>query len=468
MTGSQTSRTPTAWVLLALALLALVAGLILWRAPWKDSDGAPRRNVILILLDTVRVDRLGCYGSAMGLTPEIDRFAETAVRFEQAFAHAPWTLPSVASLYTSRHPMQHGAGGHLGSFRMLPERAVTLAEVLRRQGLSTGAILNVLFLSETLGMTQGFASVDHSVHADDNVSGRRAGPTTDAALGYIDSQGDQPFFLLVHYFDAHLTYDPPQPYRRRHADPQDREGTDYLFGTVRDMLRFRRGEIQLGDAMLGRLEKLYDGEIAYLDHEVGRLLDGLANRGLEGNTVVVITADHGEEFLDHDGFEHGHTLYDELLHVPLLIRTPEMTTARSVSATVRQIDLAPTLCELAGVSPDTSFDGESLAGLMAGARAPERSVLSQGNMWGASGAAWRTAGYKMIRDAGSVSAELYDITADPGEQTNVCGEVPERCATMVQDLNLVLKRLATEAAPGESPTLSERDIQRLRALGYLK
>jgi arylsulfatase A-like enzyme len=468
MPTTGTERPRVAMILLALALLALVAGVILWRAPWKDSDGAPRRNIILILLDTVRVDRLGCYGSAMGLTPEIDRFAETAVRFEQAFAHAPWTLPSVASLYTSRHPMQHGAGGHLGSFRMLPERAVTLAEVLRRQGLSTGAILNVLFLSEKLGMTQGFASVDHSVHADDNVSGRRAGPTTDAALGYIDSQGDQPFFLLVHYFDAHLTYDPPQPYRRRHADPQDREGTDYLFGTVRDMLHFRRGEIQLGDAMLGRLEKLYDGEIAYLDHEVGRLLDGLANRGLEGNTVVVITADHGEEFLDHDGFEHGHTLYDELLHVPLLIRTPEMTTARSVSAIVRQIDLAPTLCELAGVSSDTSFDGESLAGLMAGARAPERSVLSQGNMWGPSGAAWRAAGYKMIREAGSMSAELYDITADPGEQMNVCGEVPERCATMVQDLNLVLKRLATEAAPGESPTLSERDIQRLRALGYLK
>ncbi len=433
------------------------------------------KNVIFIVLDTVRADRLGCYSNSSDLTPEIDRFAKDAVLFENAFSHAPWTLPSIASLFTSRYPAQHGAGGSLGKFKILQNDAVTLAEVFQRAGVVTGAIVNVFLLSEKFGMTQGFETVDAYVTGN-NIDVRRAGPTTSAALRWIDQHKNKPFFLFVHYFDPHLIYNPPQPFRRRFADPQDCNTTDYIFGTVRDMVELRRNQTSPPPDKIARLEKLYNGEIAYTDSEVGKLIDGISQRGLDKNTIIVITADHGEEFLDHGGFEHGHTLYDELLHIPLIVRAPAITTkkespvkAKRVPDTVRSIDVAPTLCELAGIPGDSAFIGQSLVPFLQGSHQQlSRPVLSQGNMWGPSGTAWRKDGLKLILQSSSPEVQLFNIRTDPQEQENLANQQPEHRDAMIADLRLILQTISNQR-PGETaPVLTEDEIQRLRSLGYVK
>lgn len=437
----------------------------------------PQRNVILILLDTVRADRLGCLGSEAGLTPMIDKFAKEAVCFENAYAQAPWTLPSVASMFTSRLPHQHGAGGRLGAFRVLSDDAVTVAEVFKRAGAVTGAITNVFFLGEKFGVMQGFDIID-AMSPGNNILIRDAGATTDAALEWLTGHMDDRFFLLVHYFDPHLRYDPPMDFRLRFADPQDRSSKDHIFGSVQDMMEFRQGSLQLDGPTIRRLEKLHNAEIAHTDSEVGRLLVGITQRGLKGDTIVVITADHGEEFDDHGGFEHGHTLYDELLHVPLLIRAPgirleerngkDMAGTR-VTNTVRLIDVAPTLCGLAGVEQPDDARGKSLAPAWEGREIGNRPVLSEGNMWGPSGIAYREGRHKIIRLPGSDRTLLFDINTDPGEQTDLAKRERELVNKMLGRLYATFEELSGDSAfLGESPALSESELEQLRGLGYVR
>lgn len=436
----------------------------------------PQQNVILIILDTVRADRLGCYGNTEGLTPEIDKFSRDAVRFDQAFSHAPWTLPSVASIFTSRYPAQHTAGGRLGAFTILPDDVVTIAEVFQRSRAVTGAITNVLFLDKKFGMTQGFDTVDSHIPRTNTVM-RRAGPTTQAALRWLDKNQRQQFFLMVHYFDPHLTYDAPQPFRRKWAAPQDREGNDFVFGTIADMIKFRRGKTRLDADTITRLAKLHNAEIAYLDSQIGKLLTGISSRGLDSNTVVVITADHGEEFNEHGGFEHGHSLYDELLHIPLLIRVPTIPLKQSdngntwqrgfsTSSTVRHIDIAPTLCELVGIKPDPAFTGRSLVEHLCGSEQPDRPVLSQGNMWGPSGVAWRRGDYKLLYQPDTSAIQLYDLKNDAIEQIDIAEKLPQLSKKMLQELDLVTQTLSSTDATGDAPDLTLEQIKLLRSLGY--
>ena len=459
----------------AVIVASLLLGVVLFRGVQREAPGVapvtpPAQNVVLIIVDTVRFDRLGCSGNPLGITPRIDRFALGAVRFEQAYSHAPWTLPSVASLFTSQYPQQHGAGGRLEDFSMLGEEAVTLAELFRTAGAATAAVTNVLFITETFGTTQGFDFVDSEAHGT-NLEVRRAGPTTDVALSWLDRRGPEPFFLLVHYFDAHLVYDPPRSFRERFAAPQDRFIRDHIFGRVAELMALRKGATTLSPETVDRLEKLYNGEVAYVDSEVGRLLAGLTERGLDEDTIVVLVADHGEEFLDHGGFEHGHTLYDELLHVPLIIRAPALGPARAggtVRPLVRLIDVAPTLCELAGVAPADSFEGESLVPLLQGREGADRAVLSQGNMWGAAGDAWRKGRFKLIREQEPERIMVFDLLADPEEANDLAGQSLELRAELLSDLDLIKRSLGGGAGGGVAPTLSPEDVERLRSLGYIK
>ncbi len=180
------------------------------------------RPLNVLVVDTLRADRLGCQGNDSGLTPAIDAAAAVGVRFSRANAHSPWTLPSIASLLTSRHPSRHRAGEKLGPFRFstLPGDVPTLQQRFGDAGYRTAAVINVDFLSSAFGMTRGFNHVDFAA-SDSNSETRRAAPTTDAALGRLNELAGAPFFLLVHYFDPHLEYDPPAAYRRRHARRQD-------------------------------------------------------------------------------------------------------------------------------------------------------------------------------------------------------------------------------------------------------
>jgi len=452
-----------------IAIAVLVASVLPLASCAKKpeaKDPGLRRNVLLIIVDAVRVDRLGCYGSELGATPRIDELAASGVRFANAYSHASWTLPACASILTSLYPPQHGAGGNVRHFRKLPDSVRTVAECFRDAGYATAAVVNVDFLTASFGMTQGFTDVDFEVYPN-NIQARPAKPTTDAALAWLKSHGDQPFFLLVHYFDPHLVYAPPPEYRQRFAAPEDRSDARWVFGTRRQIVAYRQGLLVFDEPTIRRAERLYNGEVAYTDHEVGRLLDGLELLGLTESTIVVLTADHGEEFLDHGGFEHGHTLYNELVRVPLLVRVGRGGSGRSVASVVAHVDLAPTLCELTGVAPEPTFVGRSLAGLLTGAATEDHPVIFEGNFWGKPLQGWLQGGYKLIRRADG-TPELFNLTHDPYEGHDLRDTDPERVKRMSEDLDLAYKGMLSHMEGKDlSVELSPEERRRLEALGYV-
>lgn len=449
----------------AVLLLLFVAGFLVSCSPSPKPD-----SIVLVIIDTCRADHVGAVRGENEVTPFLDDFAGQATVFTRAYSHSPWTLPSLASLFTSQVPMHHGAGGRLGELRSLPEEAVTLAEACRDAGLGTAAISNVQFLSTKYGTTQGFDHVDFVEH-ESNLDSRRAAETTDAALAWLASNGEQPFLLVVHYFDPHLVYDPPEPFRARFAAGGTGGKMNRNFGQLSQIQQIRKGNLKLTPEDFVRLGGLYDGEISYTDAEFGRFLQGLEELGAASRAVVTVLSDHGEEFNDHGSFEHGHTQYDELLHVPLLIRAPGAASrAARITAPVALKDVGPTLCELIDVPTPPAFSGRSLVPAFTGGTLPSLPILSQGNMWGPEQAALRMGNWKVIVETVSGEREeksykLFDLSEDPGEQRNLAEEHPARLAEMTAYLDGLLSSGKTE---GDAPELSEKERERLRSLGYVR
>jgi arylsulfatase A-like enzyme len=235
------------------------------------------------------------------------------------------------------------------------------------------------------------------------------------------------------------------------------------------MLLLRAGELELPAGLLERAKGLYDAELAFLDAELGRLFDGLEARGLDGETLVVVTADHGEEFGEHGGFEHGHTLYQELLHVPLLMRLPGLIPAGEVlEGRVGLIDVAPTICDLAGVAVPETFSGRSLRGVLAGEAAAAAPILAHGNFWGPALTSWSSGRWKLVLtpDGEGQRAQLYDLETDPSELHDLAAAEPARVAELRAELTLALKGGASRE-PGTAVELSPAERKRLEALGYL-
>lgn len=451
------SRTPLLALPCAFLLAVAACG-----PPGSASD--PRPDVVWIVVDTLRADRVGAFGSERGLTPRLDRFCASGVTFTDAQAHAPWTLPSIASMLTSRLPPEHGAGGFLGPdlrahFEALGPEARTLQEVLAERGWESAAITNVTFLTEAFGVVQAFDELDAQAF-ESNLEVRSAGKTTDAALRWLAARDERapPGFLFVHYFDPHAVYDPPAAERARFApDVPD----DFRFGTREDLARLRRGRLELEPAVVARAERLYDAEVAYVDRELGRLLDALSARPA---TIVVWTSDHGEEFLDHGGFEHGHTVYGELLHVPLAIAAPGLDPAR-VDAPVGLIDVAPTVLELAGLPSEPAFLGRSLVPAIGGDDAP-RALYAEGNMWGPKKTSLRLGSWKLVTsDRPGAAPELYALDRDPAETEDLA----RRELARVEELEdqLAALRRSFEVTRGERTELDPAARRALEQLGYL-
>lgn len=443
--------------------LLLAAGLLTFLVPGCSSREPERPNVLWIVVDTMRADRLG---GEWGLTPYMDRLGERGVVFEKAYAQAPWTLPSIGSMMTSLHPKEHGAGGRLGQFQSVREGVPTAPKVFAQAGYTTHAIVNVEFLKKKYGVTRDFEQVDVESYSN-NQEVRNAARTTDAALRYMQQERDgQPFFLLVHYFDMHAVYDPPQPFRRRYAAPPDQEAgpNRTMFGTREHLMALRAGQLELNPEWIDRAERLYNGEVAYTDAEIGRLLDQVAAMGFADNTLIVLCGDHGEEFLDHGGFEHGHTVYDELIHVPLIMAGPGVRAGTRVPHTVRMIDVLPTLCQWADVGAERGFVGRSLMPELQGEAGADRNVLAHGNMWGAPFTAWREGPWKLILSE-NAQPELYRMDEDPGEQNNLSAQESERLQALQGTLQSMEKTMAA-LGRGANVELSEAELEALKASGY--
>ena len=391
-------------------------------------------NLVLIGVDTLRPDHLGCYGYDRATSPNTDRLAGEGVLFENVVSQAPWTLPSFATVFTSLYPDQHGA---FEVRKSLGTTFPTLGELLREEGYVTGAVINAPYLKPKFKVDRGFDTYMPP-------TGRIAPGTTIEALRWIDKNRDRPFFMFVHYFDPHLPYSPPAPYDTLfdpdYTGPLDRWSFDLSqFPDVKttDFEAMRT----LGPADWDHIRALYDGEIAFTDEAVGRLLEGLKERGLAKNTLIVFLSDHGEEFFEHEGFEHGHTLYDELLRVPLIFSLPgRLPEGVRVSRQVRLVDIAPTIMDLLGLRPDPDFEGVSLKSLLTGEGSvtansgtllPPEIAYAEATIYGRYQKSITAYPWKLIYDMVSGERRCFNLAEDPGEYNDI-SDVPNESLGLLE------------------------------------
>ena len=374
-----------------------VPGRAFWGTPTITvADRTPRPLVVVYLVDTLRADHLPLYGYARDTGPELSRFAKDAVVFDQAIASSSWTKPSVASLLTSLPPRDHGC---LQFYTPLDPALVTLAERMRDHGYATGGVVaNSLVMARDMHFDQGFSYFAAAPPPE------RAGEAVDDALEFLDARRGQPVFLYVHTMDSHSPYLPPPPFDRKyepHPEPgrAAAEPSDYRVPLDRD-----------------RIVAQYDGTVAYGDQEFGRFLRGLRERGLYDSALVVFVADHGEEFLDHRGWVHGHTLFDELVRVPLVVKYPGGRHAgRRVAGQVQLVDVLPTILSSQGMVPAVGIAGHPLEESFDG-KAPQRVAVLETKYREFVAYGARTSAAKYVRNLYPGRSELvFDLRGDPHE-----------------------------------------------------
>ncbi len=430
-----------------------------WAEPTLlGSAPVERPNIVVLLLDTLRADRLGCYGWERAQTPRLDALAERGVRYSNAWSAAPWTIPSHASLFTSTYVSEHGIWNR---WQRIPDSLETVAEVLRSNGYHTAAFTGGGFVRAQYGLAQGF-DVFLTTPSDDATVG------FDRAWEWMRSAG-RPFFCFVHTYQVHSPYAPPPDERERLVRSYDGELPADVHPPDHPWGRNRENELSAADVRY--LEDLYDAEIAALDGTVGVLLDRLESAGRLDDTLLVVTSDHGEEFNDHGHFDHGMSLYEEQLAVPLLVyQRATFEGGRVVEHPVHGVDLAPTLVRSAGATLPAEWSGVPLS-LEPPAAGRPLFVPFLTRSDGMAAYALRLGEHKYIdfphdRRPCDVLAgpKLFDLSADPDERENLwSADTSERWAEAVRQLETRYPlRAATEAVDADDALTSE-----LRALGYL-
>ncbi len=397
--------------------------------PWRPL------NIVVVTIDTLRADRLGCYGYPNIETPHLDQLARNGALFENAVAQSPLTPPSHASMFTGTYPPVHQVRA-TGGF-ILDSGHETLAEILQQQGWQTAAFVGSAVLGRVFGLDQGFQTYDDQISqpAGDPVSAnrpeRRAGQVVDRAVEWLQGQsGKNPIFLWVHVYDPHAPYDPPAPFNKAYQ------------------------------------KSPYDGEIAYTDRELGRLFSAVAEKLPAEQTVVTILSDHGESLSEHGEYAHGVFLYDSTLRIPWIMSGAGIPRGTRVLSQARTIDLLPTLLDmLQGETPAVS-QGASLVPAFSGQPVDTtysyaESLFPKINMGWAELRAIRTNKWKYIR---APQPELYDLGGDPGEVTNVIEQFPLEA----RNLEKQLRKLVSAASEQVSLRTLDREVEeQLRSLGYV-
>jgi arylsulfatase A-like enzyme/tetratricopeptide (TPR) repeat protein len=422
----------------ALAAIGLVllggALLVLWKGVATRRTGRP--NVLLITIDTLRADHVGCYGRVGAATPALDALAARGVRFETAVVHAPITAPSHASLLTGLTPLRHGVRNN-GGFALPPD-VPTLAEAFRQSGYRTAAFVSGFPLDRRFGLARGFQVYDDRLpHGNDPRRApyveRPADQTTRAVLAWLDAHATAPetapFLLWVHYYDPHSPYEPPPDFAARFPG------------------------------------RPYDGEIAFVDSQMGALLRWLDAKGAAQRTLVLATSDHGESLGEHGEQTHGIFVYDTTLRVPWIMAGPGVPAGRVLTTVARGIDLTPTLLDYAAIGARAALDGRSLRPVasgkaMADAPAYAESLFGSLALGWAPLHAWRTARFKLI-DA--PRPELFALDSDAAEARDLSATQPARVEELRRSLRAAMATDTPLAVAEAGPEVEER----LGALGYL-
>jgi tetratricopeptide (TPR) repeat protein len=413
------------------AWLALVGALACGpHAPTPGGAPAPPDRIVLVSVDTLRADHLGCYGAARARTPVMDTVADAGVRFETAVSPVPLTLPAHATLMTGVDPPRHGVRHN--SIQRLSDELPTLAERLRAAGYASAAFVGAVVLERRFGLARGFDVYDDRsagrISADTGYAERPADAVVDAALAWLASAPER-FFLWVHFYDPHADYAPPAGFAS--AFPGDP----------------------------------YAGEVAFVDAELGRLLAAIRSRFGETGLALLLTSDHGESLFAHGEPTHSHLLYEATQRVPLLLSGPGVPAGRVAAGPAGLVDVAPTLVAWAGAQPLPEAVGRDLRELALGAGDPERSLYmetlaTQLDFGWSALFALRRGRFKYIR---APRPELYDLAQDPHEERDRAGEWPQLAAEL--DARLEAHRTGVLGVP-QAVDLDEEQRARLRSLGY--
>lgn len=385
-------------------------------------------HVILITVDTLRKDALSAYGSERVETPTIDGFASDGELFENAYSSSSWTLPSFSSIMTGLPVTVHKTAR---ADSMLPDEFTTLAERLRDSGYHTAAIIDNFFLHPEYNVDQGFMEYDYHPKRQKAINSFGATVVniafpgylknytstkelTDISVKWLEENRDRDFFLWLHYYDPHIPYAPPREYISKDAVKDD--GIGYVFESARNV---RSGHFSPSEAQRKWIRELYDAEVRYVDHELGRFIAALKQYGIYDDALIIFTSDHGEEFWDHGGYEHGHSLYNEVIGVPLVIKLPGMKSGERRREEVSTRSIPATVLDVVGVEYGSdSMMAESLTPLLdeSPAAYSKPPITSTGVLYYEDKESVVFGGSKFIRGTVSGQEELYDLKTDPGEQ----------------------------------------------------
>jgi len=441
-------------------------------------DSGRAENAIVVVIDTLRADHLGCYGHRRPTSPFIDGLARDGVLFRRAQATAPWTVPSTATVLTGLYPSEHGAElageiRHLGTTppQQLAESVRSLGQILQGADFTTGLFSANPYLIGRF--KRGFEVAE--------VGRFKGGELTDKVLAFLASVGDRRFFLHLQYMDLHQPIEPPREFAELFPvpfpGPRGEEHKEWRFpdpsglGTER-FLEFRAHKMAL-----------YDGAIRHVDSEVERLIQGLEQLGLADSTLLVVTSDHGEEFWDHAeieaelggdpreyyGIGHGHSMFQEQLRVPLIFSGPHTASGRETNAPVSLVDLAPTLLELLAVESADRMSGRSLASYVTGKQTPASArepLFSESPAYGPESWSLVQWPFKVIQ-RGDGSTLLFNLDEDPVETHDLSTVEPGRLTALLDELQSFRGRLKSSGPTGEV-VMEEETEKQLQSLGYLE
>lgn len=418
-------------ILLVIALSTLIAGYfvyVFFRPPPEI------RNVVIISMDTTRADNLSCYGVYKNATPNIDALAEKAVLFQNTYSPIPLTLPAHSTMLTGMYPPRHGIHDNLKY--QLNERNITLAEILKDNGFSTAAIISAFILDSRFGLDQGFDIYDDSFDEElknANIAQRRGEETTDHALSWLQDNMDDPFFLFIHYYDPHMPYDPPEPFKSMIFHP-------------------------------------YFAEIAYTDHCIGQVIDKLRALDLYDSTLIVITADHGEMLGEHNEQTHGYYIYQGNIKVPLIFKLPGKHKGKIIDDLAGIVDITPTVCSLLGIDAPQLVQGKDLSAYLDNdfTAETEKRYLYSESMTPTKYAGNSLLGivsdrHKYIQ---TTRPELYDLINDPKEADDLIAKEQGRARILQDKLKQILEESVLENTQSDLE-LDAEALAKLETLGYV-
>ena len=414
--------------------------------------------IILVDIDTLSAGHLSTYGYPRETSPNLDAFAKEAIRFEWAFSQAPNTPPSQTSILTGLYPSTHGM---IADTDRVPQDATTLAEALKAQGFATAAFVDGGYMAAGFGHDQGFDS--YVSYQDNGVE--KIGPEVDK---WLEEHANETFFLLIHTYDVHWPYEPPEPYRSMFLDGLD-PPSEGFEPTAQALENLRRSKPKkLPDNDLEHIKALYDGEIRYVDHWFGQLMERLGELDLLQRATIVVLSDHGEEFQEHGSVGHDR-LYSTVTRIPLLIRLPGGSVTRTITPVVEGIDVMPTLLELAGATVPPGLQGQSMLPLIREEQHGAQVAISESPFFG-DRRAIATGDHRLLWTKKNDQVEIYRFREDPLEQTDLKSTDLEAVARLRQGIEgwqrmVDQATIIKETAENE---IDEETRKELRALGYLE